>query len=698
MTQLITENFRENMKLGGPSHPVRQQEYQASAQRLVKEGSLSATILSKETAERNRSLMSEMRGNRRTSSVEIAPPKVRTPLGTWTQKGIPFERDSPSKRAEVRQWARLFYATHNLQPLCVDTYARFPVQGARLTSKDDQLTQFYEELFFNQLDYEELLVDFGREFWTAGEATTLASFSETLGVWEGEEFLNPDDVVVRDGVFGEREYGLRVPQYLREIVEKQHPLWEYKLLQEHYPEIIEAVTRSTNSFQSDDEESFEGLLSVDNSLISRAISKTSPWDLYGTPHMMRCFSQLMMEESLNAAQDAIADRLYSPFLLAKLGATASDMGDGGPWVPNQDELHNFSQDIQDALMADFRLLVHHFGVDVKSVFGRESMPRFDNDYNRLERQMLQVWGIGESMISGSSNGAYASSALNREYVTQHMSTYQKMLKKHFRRRALVVAEAQEHFDYRVSGGVRYPIYEEALKVDPESGEEYIVRRPKLLVPDLEFATINLHDENQERQFLQTLKGMGVPISDGSLIASVDIDLKDEMELVQQDKINKVVAEAEFKKKTIEVLKQRGLWEYADDELKAFEQLGQGIPFDESDVPPEDEGVIGDITDAPTTPNLTPIEDESTPSQANDEDVEEDSLLTRNQISQRPEISDEQRANMPRAAVTSRRPSVIDLREQLSETSIQNAVTNRDWAKSLTTQGNKRTRPSLGETR
>ena len=71
----------------------------------------------------------------------------------------------------------------------------------------------------------------------------------------------------------------------------------------------------------------------------------------------------------------------------------------------------------------------------------------------------------------------------------------------------------------------------------EDGEEYIRKRPKLLIPDLKFATINLRDENVERNFLQTLKMSGVPISDQSLCCEHSrLKFKEELEQVSKEKM------------------------------------------------------------------------------------------------------------------------------------------------------------------
>ena len=657
----------------------------------VNDRNLSAYVA--ETRQRNAALAGQMgspnAGLRKTASGDmmLALPKSREPLGSMISKGIPWQTGEEKERLTIRQWTRAFYATHYLVSLCVDAYCRFPIQGMEFTCKDPELKKFYEQQFFEMLNYETFLIDFGREFWTVGEVNGLANFNESLGVWDAEEIINPDDLQVRYSPF-ERDwrYKLKVPQYLKELQNDQETRWEYDLLREEYPEIIQAIQKD------------EGL-EVSNVLLKRVVNKMTPWDTYGTPHMLRTFEQLMMEQSLNAAQDAVADRLYAPLILAKLGVEDID-GSGTPWIPDAGERDSLRNDLNMALAADFRLLVHHFGLDIENVFGREAMPRLGDDYDRIERKLLQAWGIGEALVSGGTGAPYASSALNQEFVTQLMSSWQKWVKKHYRERALIVAEAQGHFAYESAGNVRVPIKEEVLEVD-EDGEEYIRKRPKLQIPDLKFATINLRDENVERQFLQTLKMSGVPISDKALMVNIPFEWKEELEQVEEEKLQKALAEARFNKKLYDLLMMQGL--PIPPELQAMmappmapmvgpggsvaappgalppgstgqEDMAEAAAEDPTMggmVPPGGDAAamggampmmqsmpVSDITAPPATPNLTPnlIQPPSMPGTEPVEATEPmmatepgSTFLPQNWIAQRPEISDQARGNMPRKA-------------------------------------------------
>jgi hypothetical protein len=421
--------------------------------------------------------------------------------------------------------------------------------GLEFQARDTAIERFYTDMFLEgDLDYEEFLPEqFAREYFVAGEVTSLAHFSESLGVWSSEEILNPDMVRVSKSVFVEQE---RVQLLVKEMVEalrqgpsgmpdteespseRQERTWEYQMLVKHYPEFLTAAANDDG-------------LDISDALWSRAANKTNPWDDRGTPLLLRSFRTLIMEESINAAQDAVCDRMYAPLIVATLGI--ENMGDGQPWIPEQSDLDDLRDDFQSALAGDFKFIAHNMGLKVESVLGRETAPRFDQDYDRIDAKLLQAWGIGQALIAGGSagQGTYASSALNREVCEQLMFGFQKKVRRHINHRMEVIAEAQQHYDYEISNFVkglrRTPKYREVVIEDPDTGEEKIIRAPKLLFPKVNFATLNLRDEQTERQFISQLKSMGVPISDGTLAVNIKVDFKEELERQSQEFVDKANA-------------------------------------------------------------------------------------------------------------------------------------------------------------
>src|SRR6478752_3498277 len=93
----------------------------------------------------NRALVAAMRKGG--SNMQLAYPKIRQPLGSLTDMGIPHDVSNEEELKEIRRWCRLFYATHDLVPLLIDIYSRFPVVGMEFDSKDPLIKKFYEEMF-----------------------------------------------------------------------------------------------------------------------------------------------------------------------------------------------------------------------------------------------------------------------------------------------------------------------------------------------------------------------------------------------------------------------------------------------------------------------------------------------------------------------------------------------------------------------
>ena len=479
----------------------------------------------------------------------------------------------------------------------------FVLEGNLLTGncKDKALTEFYTDLFFDQLDYEEYLPSVLHEYWTVGEAFPLGSFNETLGVWEDDELLNPDDVFVEKSPFvKEPNLYIRLPESLRRILTTGNPPEQYHALMRSYPELQAYAQENTR-------------MPVSNVLLKHLRFKADNFATRGLPIMYRALRPLMQEEMMNAAQDAIADRLYTPLVLAKLGASATDLGTEEPWVPTQDQISNFEVALDAALAADFRVLTTHFAVDMESVFGRETMPNFDADFDRLTEKQLQAFGLSKTMLSGAGSGeTYAADALNRDLISQLLSSAQRYIRKFVRDRMLVVAEAQEHYDYEVRGGKRYPIMEEVLEVDPETGEQRIVEQPKLLVPELKMKTMNLKDEQAERDFLEALRSQGVPISQKRRLINVDIDLETEIEQVAEEQIEQAVEAQRVRKRTYLRLKAENLpipQDLKDDfEPRAKQPDGQDAktPGEQQEDAPSRVPLLG--VDGEDTTALAPNED------------------------------------------------------------------------------------------
>ena len=602
------------------------------------------------------------------ASISLATGRPTDPLFYWKNANLPYNIWEKNELAKVRAFCRLLYILHPVIGSCVDIFSKYPLTGMEVSCpKDPKIADFYSDLFLNQLDYEDFLIDIGREYWTVGEAWPFGTFNELLGVWEDDELLQPDDIkVIRSPFLREPRFEMRLPETIRKILSERKPILEYNQLIQAYPEM---ATMPLGDIVSD--EDTRAWMPVSNMLLTQLRFKGDTFHERGVPILLRAFRSVMQEEMLNAAQDAIASRLYTPLILAKLGASATDLGTQVPWIPTPGDLDNFNEALNAALAADFRVMVHHFAVSMENVFGRENVPDLSADFERITEKILQTFGLSKTMLSGGSSGeTYAADALNRDLISQLLTTYQKRLKRFFKKRCEIVAEAQGHYDFEMKGGRPIPVMEEIVETDAETGEQRIIEQPKLLVPELKIQAMNMRDEDQFRLFVEGLRGTGVPISMRTRLVNVPISLEDEYEATKKEQVEQAVLAQEARKETYLALKRAGL-PIAQDLKDDFEPR---LP--DSPTAPAGDQVLDTLglTDPSATTALAPTLDEiamdlgggegATDGPAGADPEVSDAVvqtLPRNRLLQvldgggaqgqsaRPPESDDQRAGMPKAS-------------------------------------------------
>lgn len=534
-------------------------------------------FITEDMSPREKSLVQNMNTRRanQNTDFQITHPIYRDPFEYFRQRTWWFQGKSDEEYQKLREWARLMYETDNLVPSLIDIYSRFPLLDMELQHKDDKLVDFYQQLLFDDLNYFEFLFDLSRERWLIGEAFPLASWHDGIGAWEADELINPDDVkVYSNSLVREHEFYIAPPQNLREIVNDPNgSSEEFNMLQKMYPDLVHQIRNNEE-------------IPVSSMLMRHVKFSTTPWDNRGTPLLLRAFRHLMLKENLMAAQEAVADRFYAPLILANLGLDNVDQQ--GPWIPEPEDLTALRDDLQVAMNSDYRMIVHHHGLNIQTVFGGERMPQFERDFERIDNAIMQVFGIGRELLSGGARAQqpYATVALNRELITQMLKTHQWYIKRFVYDRIRPVAERQGHYEYEKKGDRRIPIMEKVLMQDPETGDEYVEERPKLAIPELKMRAMSLRDESAERDFLQNLDRMGFPLSKQTMAMNLPIEFEEEKERRKHEQIETVIAEQEFKVELFEQLFARNIpvpAEYKDEYaewLEAKKETGDNHPASE----------------------------------------------------------------------------------------------------------------------
>lgn len=584
------------------------------------------------------------------ADLSLASARPKDPLWYWRQGNLPYNIwDDPMglEMAKVRELCRLLYVTHPLLGSAIDIYTRYPLAGMEVVCpKDPSVAEFHSQLFLDDLNYEEYLVDLGREFWLVGEGFPLASFNDLTGTFDSDDLMLPEDVNVINTPFSnEPRFEMALPYRIRQILTERYPELEYRQLVEAYPEFLSLNTNNWSTMT--DRHRF--MIPVSNKLMSHVMRKGDSFHTRGIPLLMRAFRAVAQEEMLNAAQDSISQRLYTPLILARIGASATDLGTDTPWIPQQADLNDFVEDVNAALAADFRMIATHFAVNMQNVFGRESMPRLQQDFEHLEDKMLQAFGLSRTMLTGAGGGqTYAADALNRDLVSQLLQGYQRKMKRFFHDRARVVAEAQGHYDFQRKGGRPVPIMETIMETDDETGEVRFVERPKLLLPDLKIKAMNVKDEEALNQLLGQLRNEGVPISQRSRLTNVPVDLDEEVEASIEESVEQAVAAQETRKRTYQKLKAQGLpipQDLIDDfQAKVDDPEAQTEPGSA-----EEQALLGLTEVEPGTEALLSGVTEEEAEGEDEEEPASPALQPRNRVLSRPPESDEMRATMPKAA-------------------------------------------------
>jgi len=571
------------------------------------------------------------------------------PLNAYNFLGIPLDLSKAEHRKAILRWCRFFYMTHPLVATAIDIYARYPLVGLEIFCKDKNVEKYYRD-YYTDMSYDKFLVDVGLEYWKVGEAFILGEWNNTLGRFVSEELLNPEDVEVDYIPLLKRTtYKMNPPQRIVDIIKTKQPEAEYIYLKKKMPYLVDFVEKGKP-------------VPLPAEVLYQMKFGAEQWSPRGYPILLRAFLTLLTEQKLMMAQQAVADRLYSPLILMKLGG---QVGADDYWIPTEYDYNAYQERLEMALESNFRIMVGHSAMSIEAVQLGNTFPNMDTDFERLEEKLLQVFGIDKQLLVGGTRSTYASTAMSAEFLVQRMADYQKEIIRFLEQRFKAIAEAQEFYVLEKEGGVYKPVWEEYIEIDPETGEEIIRKRKKLLLPTISMQSVDIRDENTRRQILAQLRQMGIPISNRRLVSASmkNLDINEELEVLQKEQISMQLSildsQMEQKAAFIEYFINRGkskeeAIELAKQQMQILQQYGVGFG------PPADDkgggGLLGDmgLVPSPTAeggdllspelagqagglPDLSDVFGDNIP-----ENLQED-----NAPEQRPEVSDERKEEMPK---------------------------------------------------
>ena len=553
---------------------------------------------------------------------------------------LDIDNDEESRR-NLLDGIDVIMKTNPVMRACLEVYSRYPVAGAYLECKNKDVEEFFSEIFFDDLDYENYLIDVGREYWKYGEVFCNGIWDDELGLWTEEELIDPRDMQIISIPFTSQNLLKYVPSEDARKVASSNDL-AGKIFRDENKEFADLI-RSGQDI----------ILSPDRCI--HLANKDSVRDLHGTPVALRAWNTLRLEDRLQSAMLATADRMYAPLLLFSLGG---NLADGTPYIPTPAAISSFRSTLDQALSSDFRALITNQFVNVQEVIRGDKMANFKNDIDMYDDRLFMAWGLSSSILKPAS-GPYATSAMEFELASQMLRSYQKCLCELYNRRAAFVAEAHQIYDYDIKGGVKIDknewreVWDESAN-DGEGG--FVIKEvPKLLYPELKMQTINFNTTEKTRDFLMQLYKAGIPVARQNLFTGTDIDYQSTAEQASQEKINSEIQKAKEHKAIYESCIQQGIPVPPD----TAKFIKDGIP------PLNDKELIDAIV--PKTDDKeessTDIEDIDDIDDIDDTDENSDESSDEYGDGARPEESDERREDMPKAGSVTEENVYSDLRNQ-----------------------------------
>lgn len=207
----------------------------------------------------------------------------------------------PSDRPTLNSFYRSFYSLNPIVGSTIDFYSEYALNFLTIGKTDNEKAdQFYADQIdtLNLMDHLVLIL---REYWLVGEAYVYMMLSELNSKWEKITIQNPDYVIVKADVIGNKEHYLRPDEKLRSLVLSKNRTDEQKKVFELLSKkIVDNISNGEN-------------ILLDPFYLSAFIRRETPYDFRGTSFLNRSLKSLMFYDYLRESGTAQSelDRVMS---------------------------------------------------------------------------------------------------------------------------------------------------------------------------------------------------------------------------------------------------------------------------------------------------------------------------------------------------------------------------------------------------
>ena len=417
----------------------------------------------------------------------------------------------PRDRRERNEWCRHFYRTEPIIATAIDLHTEYPVSNFNNDCPDKSIQKFFDYLAFEKLDIINLLLGIGHEYWKIGDVFIFGTLNEQEAIWEKFTILNPDYINIRTSVFADDAIIELIPDDMIASIVKEGPRGENaELYQQMPPEVIRAVKSNRN-------------IKLDSRLITHIAHKSSDYESWGTPLMMRCFKALIYKDKLRAAQDAIANRHIFPIRLAKLGTP------GEPY-PTDEDLSNFRDLLMLADDDPYNFIIYHYGVQMDYVGSSGKILPLNTEFDFVQKELMAGLNINEAMINGQGIQAAAASQVGMDALSRRYMSYRYRLERFILNKIYKpIAEMQGFFKPDPSLKMSQAHLSDKKKsILAKRGEM------ELVIPKIRWSYLNLTSDQAAVSILQSLQGKKL-VSNFTMLSTIGLDPAIEKQRLEEER-------------------------------------------------------------------------------------------------------------------------------------------------------------------
>lgn len=408
----------------------------------------------------------------------------------------------PRDRRERNEWCRHFYRTEPIIATALDMHTEYPISNFNLMCPDEQIKDFFEYMVFDKININDVLLNIGLEYWKIGDAFPFGQLNGNEGIWDSFTLLNPDYINIQASSMSTEQCIELIPDEQIKTIIAAGPRGEYADIYRQLPEdIVRAVKMGRN-------------IKLDNRLVTHIAHKASPYEVWGTPLLMRCFKTLIYKDKLRQAQDAIATRHIFPLRVAKIGAPGEPM-------PSQGDIDNFRDVLLDADQDPNYFLVYHYALQFDYVGSSGKILPLNQEFDFIQKELMNGLGINQAMLNGE-GPTYANAQVGMDALGKRYMSYRLRLENWIRQKVLrPIAEIQGFYKpipSEINGGYRI-----ANRKDRQ-----------LVIPEIRWDNQDLTSNQAVMSFMQQLQSKGL-VSMSTILPIIGLDPETERKNLEKER-------------------------------------------------------------------------------------------------------------------------------------------------------------------